>query len=223
VTLGGGFSVSNATLNRFFSLHYLLPFILAALAAIHLLAKDENGSGNPLGISSNADRLPFAPYFNFKDLITVFFYILALSAFLFYAPNALGHADNYVPANPMSTPASIVPEWYLLAFYAILRSIPNKLLGVLAMFGSLLILFTLPALDVSRVRGSQFRPLFRLAFWVLVADFVVLTMIGARHPEDPYIQVGQAATALYFAWFLVIVPALGALENTLMDIALENH
>jgi ubiquinol-cytochrome c reductase cytochrome b subunit len=219
----GGFSVSNATLNRFFSLHYLLPFVLAALAAIHLLAKDQNGSGNPLGISSHSDRLPFHGFFTFKDLITVLFYLLALSAFVFYAPNAMGHADNYIPANPMSTPASIVPEWYLLAFYAVLRSVPNKLLGVLAMFGSLAILLTLPILDVSRVRGAQFRPLYRLAFWVLVGDFVVLTMIGARHPEDPLILVGQVATALYFGWFLVIVPALGVLENTLMDVALTDR
>jgi ubiquinol-cytochrome c reductase cytochrome b subunit len=124
---GGGFTVSNATLNRFFSLHYLLPFILAALAAVHLVAKDENGSGNPLGISSNADRLVFHPYFTFKDLVTVLLYLTGLAAFVFYAPNALGHSDNYQVANPMSTPASIVPEWYLLAFYAILRSIPNKL------------------------------------------------------------------------------------------------
>jgi ubiquinol-cytochrome c reductase cytochrome b subunit len=217
----GGFSVSNATLNRFFSLHYLLPFVLAALAMVHLLAKDQAGSGNPLGISANADRLAFHPHFTFKDLVTVLLYLAALAAFVFYAPNALGHPDNYTEANPLSTPASIVPEWYLLPFYAVLRSIPSKLLGVVAMFASLLILLVLPLADTSRVRGAQFRPLYRAAFWVLVADFAVLMVIGARHPEDPYLVVGQVATALYFAWFLVVVPALGVLENTLLELALN--
>ena len=141
-TLWGGFSVSNATLNRFFSLHFVLPFVLAALAAMHLLTLHEHGSSNPLGVSGNADRLPFHPYFTFKDLVTIFAALLAIMLVVAFAPNALGHSDNYIPANPMQTPPSIVPEWYLLPFYAILRSIPNKLLGVIAMFASLLILLT---------------------------------------------------------------------------------
>ena len=216
----GGFSVNNATLNRFFSLHYLLPFVLSALAAMHLLALHEHGSSNPLGVSGNTDRLPFHPYFTFKDLVTIFVFLLALSLFVFYMPNAMGHSDNYIPANPMQTPASIVPEWYLLPFYAILRSIPNKLLGVIAMFMSLLILLGMPILDTSRIRGSQFRPLMRFSFWTFVACFFILMFIGSQHVESPYVEIGAAATAYYFAWFLVVVPAIGIIENTLMDIAL---
>src|SRR6201986_745439 len=159
----GGFSVSNATLNRFFSLHFVLPFVLAALAAGHLLALHEHGSSNPNGHSGNSDRVAMHPYFTFKDLVTIFLFFLALSVIVCYFPNLLGHSDNYIPANPMQTPASIVPEWYLLPYYAILRSIPNKLLGVVAMFGSLLILLLLPLTDLSRIRGSQFRPAMRLA------------------------------------------------------------
>jgi ubiquinol-cytochrome c reductase cytochrome b subunit len=218
----GGFSVSNATLNRFFSLHYLLPFILAALAVMHLLTIHTHGSGNPLGITGNLDRLPFHPYFIFKDLVTILFFILALSFFVFYAPNVLGHPDNYIMANPMQTPASIVPEWYLLPYYAILRSIPNKLLGVVAMFASLLILLAMPLLDTSRVRGSQFRPLMKFMFWVFTANFFILLWIGSQHPESPFLEIGQISTFLYFAWFLIIVPVSGIVENTLMDLALKN-
>ena len=220
-TLWGGFSVNNATLNRFFSLHFLLPFVLAALAAMHLIALHEHGSSNPLGVSGNADRLPFAPYFVFKDLVTVFAALLAIMAIVTYAPNLLGHSDNYIPANPMQTPPSIVPEWYLLPFYAILRSIPNKLLGVIAMFASLLILLAMPVLDTSRVRGAQFRPLMRWAFWFFVADFWVLMQVGAEHVEAPWVTVGAIATALYFAFFIIIVPVIGIIENTLMDVALN--
>jgi len=218
----GGFSVSNATLNRFFSLHYLLPFVLAALAAMHLLALHTHGSNNPLGISGNVDRLSFHPFFTFKDLVTIFLFLLTLSIFVFYMPNVLGHSDNYIPANPMSTPASIVPEWYLLPYYAILRSIPNKLLGVLAMFASLLILLVMPIVDTSRIRGNQFRPLMKFFFWVFVANFFILMWIGSQHPNSPFVEVGQVATALYFAWFVIIVPITGVIENTLMDLALEN-
>lgn len=219
----GGFSVSNATLNRFFSLHYLLPFILAALVAMHLLTLHQHGSSNPLGVTGNIDRLPFHPYFVFKDLVTVFLLLLTLSIFVFYYPNVLGHSDNYIPANPMQTPPSIVPEWYLLPYYAILRSIPNKLLGVVAMFASLLILLALPLLDTSRIRGSQFRPLMKFFFWVFVANFFILVWIGSQHPNSPYVEVGQVATALYFGWFLVIVPAIGLVENTLMDLATYDY
>jgi ubiquinol-cytochrome c reductase cytochrome b subunit len=217
----GGFSVNNATLNRFFSLHFLLPFVLAALAVMHMMALHTHGSSNPLGISSNADKLPMHPYFVFKDLVTILAFFLALSIIVFYLPNAMGHSDNYIPANPMQTPPSIVPEWYLLPYYAILRSIPNKLLGVVAMLGSLLILLLMPILDTSRVRGSQFRPLMRFAFWVFVTDFFLLMFIGSQHAEEPYITIGAIATALYFSWFLVIVPVVGVIENTLMDIATD--
>jgi len=215
----GGFSVSNATLNRFFSLHYLLPFLLAALVVGHLIALHVHGSNNPNGISSNGDRYAFHPYFSFKDLVTFFLFFLVLSIIVFFYPNLMGHSDNYIPANPMSTPASIVPEWYLLPFYAILRSIPNKLLGVLAMFGSLFILLVLPLTDLSRIRGSSFRPAMKLAFWFFVVDFIILMFIGSQHPNEPYLTIGQVATAFYFAWFLIIVPVIGVAENTLMDIA----
>src|ERR1700744_6456984 len=152
-------SVNNATLNRFFSLHFVLPFVLAALALMHLIAlHDSSGSGNPLGVSGNYDRLPFAPYFLFKDLVTIFLFIIILSIFVFFMPNALGDSENYVMANPMQTPPAIVPEWYLLPFYAILRSIPNKLLGVIAMFSALLILIIMPYTDMSKIRGMAFRP-----------------------------------------------------------------
>lgn len=215
----GGFSVSNATLNRFFSLHYLLPFLLAALAVAHLIALHVHGSSNPNGVTSNGDRYAMHPYFIFKDLVTIFAFFLVLSIIVFFYPNLLGHSDNYIPADPMVTPASIVPEWYLLPYYAILRSIPNKLLGVLAMFGSLLILLILPLTDLSRIRGNQFRPAMKLAFWFFVVDFFILMWIGSQHPNSPYVEIGQVATAFYFAWFLVIVPFIGLSENTLIDVA----
>lgn len=216
----GGFSVSNATLNRFFSLHYLLPFVLAALAAMHMLTLHTHGSNNPLGVSGNLDRIPLHPYFTFKDLVTIIFFLLTLSVFVFYYPNALGHSDNYIPANPMQTPPSIVPEWYLLPYYAILRSIPNKLLGVVAMFASLLILLAMPLLDTSRLRGSQFRPIMKFMFWVFVSNFFILLWVGSQHPVSPFSEIGQFATFLYFAWFLVLVPFTGILENTLIDLAI---
>jgi len=217
----GGFSVSNATLNRFFSLHFLLPFLLAALVVAHLLALHTHGSNNPNGITSSIDRYAFHPYFIFKDLVTIFAFLLALSVIVFYFPNLLGHSDNYIQANPMSTPASIVPEWYLLPFYAILRSIPNKLIGVLAMFGSLLILLVMPLVDLSRIRGNQFRPAMRVAFWFFVVNFFILMWIGACHPETPFLEIGQFSTAFYFLWFLVLVPGIGIAENTLFDLATE--
>lgn len=219
----GGFSVSNATLNRFFSLHYLLPFVLAALAVAHLIAIHVHGSNNPNGVTSNGDRYAMHPYFVFKDLVTILFFFLVLSIMVFYFPNFMGHSDNYIEANPMVTPASIVPEWYLLPFYAILRSIPNKLLGVLAMFGSLLILLVLPITDLSRIRSSQFRPAMKFAFWFFVVNFIILMWIGTQHPETPYLEIGQASTAFYFAWFLVIVPFIGLAENTLLDLATSNQ
>ena len=216
----GGFSVNNATLNRFFALHFVLPFVLAALALMHLISlHDTAGSGNPLGVSGNYDRLPFAPYFIFKDLITIFLFIVVLSIFVFFMPNVLGDSENYVMANPMQTPPAIVPEWYLLPFYAILRSIPNKLLGVIAMFAAILILLVLPLTDLSRNRGIQFRPLSKIAFYVFIADFLMLMQLGAKHVESPFIELGQIATVLYFSYFLIIVPALSYFENTLIDLA----
>lgn len=220
----GGFSVNNATLNRFFALHFVLPFILAALALMHLIAlHDSAGSGNPLGISGNCDRLPFAPYFIFKDLITIFIFIIILSIFVFFMPNALGDSENYVMANPMQTPPAIVPEWYLLPFYAILRSIPNKLLGVIAMFSAILILLIMPYTDMSKMRGIQFRPFSKMAFYVFVANFLILMQLGAKHVESPFIEFGQISTILYFSHFLIIVPVITLLENSLIDLVTNNN
>ena len=185
---------------------------------MHLIALHQNASNNPMGVSSKLDRVPFYPYYVFKDLVGFFAFFLILSIFVFFFPNALGHPDNYLPANPLSTPISIVPEFYLLPFYAILRAIPNKLLGVIAMLGSILILFALPSLDTSRVRSYAFRPFMRLAFWSFVANFLLLMWLGAQHPEPPYISLGQLCAAFYFAYFLLLVPILGLIENTLSDI-----
>jgi ubiquinol-cytochrome c reductase cytochrome b subunit len=211
----GGFSVNNATLNRFFALHFVLPFILIALVLMHLIALHETaGSGNPVGISGNYDRIPFAPYYLFKDLITIFIFIIGLSTFVFFMPNMLGDSENYIMANPMQTPAAIVPEWYLLPFYAILRSIPNKLLGVIAMFCALVSILLLPALYFSKLRGFQFRPFSKIAFYIFVINFLALMKLGSAHVEDPFVLVGQISTALYFITFLIFI-FLGLIGNTL--------
>nr|YP_007507062.1 apocytochrome b [Ceratocystis cacaofunesta]AFO38094.1 apocytochrome b [Ceratocystis cacaofunesta]WPM94726.1 apocytochrome b [Ceratocystis fimbriata]WPM94779.1 apocytochrome b [Ceratocystis fimbriata] len=215
----GGFSVNNATLNRFFALHFVLPFILAALVLMHLIAlHDVAGSSNPLGISGSYDRIPFAPYYLFKDLVTIFIYIFVLSMFVFFAPNYLGDSDNYIMANPMQTPAAIVPEWYLLPFYAILRSIPNKLLGVIAMLFAILIIMLLPIADLGVSKGFQFRPLNKVAFWAFVANFLILMVLGAKHVESPFIEFGQISTVLYFSYFVVVLPLISIFENTLRDL-----
>ena len=222
--LWGGFSVNNATLNRFFSLHFVLPFVLAALALMHLIAlHDTSGSGNPVGVSGNYDRLPFAPYFIFKDLITIFLFILLLSLFVFFMPNVLGDSENYVMANPMQTPPAIVPEWYLLPFYAILRSIPNKLLGVIAMFSAILILLIMPFTDLSRSRGIQFKPLSKIAFYIFICNFLILMQLGAKHVESPFIELGQISTIIYFSYFLIIIPFISLLENSLIELPSEKE
>ena len=215
----GGFSVNNATLNRFFSLHFVLPFVLATLVLMHLIAlHDTVGSSNPLGISGNYDRLPFAPYFLFKDLITIFIFIFVLSIFVFFMPNILGDSENYVMANPMQTPPAIVPEWYLLPFYAILRSIPNKLLGVVAMFSAILILLIMPFTDLSKSSGIQFRPISKVAFFIFIGNFFILMQLGAKHVESPFIELGQISTVIYFSYFLIIVPLISLFENSLIDL-----
>ncbi len=218
----GGFSVNNATLNRFFALHFVLPFVLAALALMHLIAlHDSSGSSNPLGVSGNYDRLPFHPYYIFKDLITIFLFLIVLSVFVFFMPNVLGDSENYVMANPMQTPPAIVPEWYLLPFYAILRSIPNKLLGVIAMFAAILALLIMPFTDLSKLRGIQFRPLSKIAFFIFIANFLILMQLGAKHVESPFIELGQISTVLYFSHFLIIVPFVTLLENSLVDLSVR--
>ena len=220
----GGFSVNNATLNRFFALHFVLPFVLAALVLMHLIAlHDTAGSSNPLGTPGNYDRIPFAPYYLFKDLITIFIFIFVLSIFVFFMPNILGDSENYIMANPMQTPAAIVPEWYLLPFYAILRSIPNKLLGVIAMFASLLALLALPKADLGLTKGLQFRPLSKIVFYIFVINFLILMQLGAKHVESPFIEFGQISTAIYFGYYFVIMPAVSVLENTLIDLYQANN
>jgi quinol-cytochrome oxidoreductase complex cytochrome b subunit len=214
--LWGGFSVSNATLNRFYSLHYLVPFLIAGLVVLHIGLLHKNGSNNPLGIESTVDNIPFYPYFYFKDLFSLIVFLAFFSVFVFYYPNILGHSDNYIPANSMVTPTHIVPEWYFLPYYAILRSIPNKLGGVCAMFGSIVVLFLIPFINTSEVRSSIFRPLFRNFFWFLVADFFILGWVGQKVVETPYIEIGQLATLFYFFFFIFLLPFLGLIENKLM-------
>jgi ubiquinol-cytochrome c reductase cytochrome b subunit len=215
--LWGGFSVDNATLNRFFSLHYLLPFAIAAAVIVHLAALHQDGSNNPLGINSSVDKISFYPYFWAKDVFGWVVLGIIMSYFIFFAPNSLGHPDNYIEANPMVTPAHIVPEWYFLPMYAILRSIPDKLGGVLAMFGSLLCLIPLPFLYTAKVRSSLLRPLHRKFFWVFLLNFILLGWLGGAAPETPFIEIGQICTIYYFAYLLVIIPGLGYLENKLLE------
>lgn len=214
----GGFSVSNPTIQRFFALHYLLPFILAALVCMHLMALHVHGSSNPIGITGNMDRLPMHSYFIFKDLITIFVFLFIFTLFVYYSPNTLGHSDNYIPGNPMVTPPSIVPEWYLLPFYAILRSIPDKLLGVIAMFGAILILLILPITDRSVIRGNTFKILSKLFFYLFVFNFILLGNIGQLHVEVPFIALGQYATMFYFSYFIIIIPVISTIENILFSL-----
>lgn len=216
--LWGGFAVDNATLNRFFSLHYLVPFIIAAVAGIHVVLKQINGSSNPMGVYLNHDVIPFHPYLTFKDFTAFVAFFIFFSVFIFYYPGLLGHADNYIMANPMVTPPHIVPEWYFLPFYAILRSIPDKLGGVLAMVGAILILFTLPIFDRSNIRSGWFRPVYKPFIWFFVCIWLILGWIGGETVETPYLEIGAIFTALYFIFFLVIVPAVSTLENYLNNL-----
>jgi quinol-cytochrome oxidoreductase complex cytochrome b subunit len=212
--LWGGFSVDNPTLNRFFALHYLLPFIIVGLIFVHLWALHIPGSNNPLGIeAAPTDKIPFHPYYTAKDAFGLGVFLLFYFGVVFYAPNMLGDPINYVKANPLQTPAAIVPEWYLLPFYAILRSIPNKLLGVVAMFGALLILFVLPWLDTSRVRSANFRPIYRVLFWLLLANMIMLGWCGAQHPEGLPLTLSRLGTFWYFFHMIVLLPIVGWLET----------
>jgi ubiquinol-cytochrome c reductase cytochrome b/c1 subunit len=215
--LWGGFSVDNPTLNRFFSLHYLLPFMITGVVFLHIVALHITGSNNPLGIDvkSPQDTVPFHPYYTVKDSVGVCVFLLVFAVLVFFAPNYLGHVENYIPANPLATPADIVPEWYFLPFYAILRSVPSKLGGVTLMFGAIAVLFLLPWLDTSPVRSARFRPIYRQLIWVLVLSVVVLGLVGAHRPEGIWVVLGRVATAYYFLHFLVLLPILGVLEKPL--------
>lgn len=224
--LWGGFAVDNPTLNRFFSLHYLLPFVIAGVVILHIWALHIPGSNNPLGIDAKGkgDKIPFHPYYTAKDAFGLAVFIMFFAAFVFYMPNVLGHPDNYIEANPLVTPAHIVPEWYYLPFYAILRAIPDKLLGVVAMFAAILILFALPWLDGSKIRSAAFRPLTKFFFWIFLVNGLFLGYLGAKSPDLVMLEVGsvqvtalffaQVSTFYYFAYFLIILPVVSRMETT---------
>jgi ubiquinol-cytochrome c reductase cytochrome b/c1 subunit len=213
--LWGGYSVGNPTLNRFYSFHYLLPFVIVALVMLHLLALHQHGSGNPLGIDTKGpqDTIPFHPYYTIKDMFGLGVFLLLYAALVFYYPNALVEPDNYIPANPLVTPAHIVPEWYLLPYYAILRSVPHKTGGIVVTLAAIAVLFLLPWLDTSPVRSARFRPLYKLFYWLLVAAVIALGVVGAKPVEGQWVAIGQIATVYYFVHFLVVLPLLGWLEK----------
>ena len=221
--LWGGYSVDNPTLTRFFSLHYLFPFLILGLVILHIWALHVPGNNNPIGIDikkPSNDTVPFHPYIVIKDLFALLIFLIIFAFFVFYSPNVLGHSDNYIEANPLVTPAHIVPEWYLLPFYAILRSVPDKLLGVIAMFAAIFVLVILPWLDTSKVRSALFRPIYKQLYWFLVADVLILGYMGAMPAEGAYLLIARIATAYYFIHFLIILPLLGRKERTL-DIPLS--
>nr|NP_008736.1 cytochrome b [Smithornis sharpei]AAC35513.2 cytochrome b [Smithornis sharpei] len=214
----GGFSVDNPTLTRFFSLHFLLPFIIASLTLIHLTFLHETGSNNPLGISSNSDKIPFHPYFSMKDILGFAIMLTPLMTLAMFSPNLLGDPENFTPANSLVTPPHIKPEWYFLFAYAILRSIPNKLGGVLALAASVLILFLMPFLHKSKQRSMTFRPLSQLLYWTLITNLLILTWIGSQPVEHPFIIIGQLASFTYFMILLLLLPVIGALENKFLNL-----
>lgn len=220
--LWGGFAVDNPTLNRFFSLHFTFPFVIVGAVLVHLILLHEVGSNNPLGITIKTENIPFYPYFYTKDLFGLMVLFLLFFIFIFYYPNTLGHPDNYIEANPMKTPLHIVPEWYFLPFYAILRSIPNKIGGVIAMFGSLIILLTIPFTNSSEIRSTAFRPIFKVCYWLLVVTFILLGWVGQCPVEYPYTEIGIISMIYYFAFFLIIVPFLGKLETYLVRYEIKN-
>jgi len=215
--LWGGYAVGSPTLTRFFSLHYLMPFLIFGLVILHIWALHIPGNNNPVGIDirkPSKETVPFHPYIVIKDFYALLIFLIIFSGFVFFVPNVLGHPDNYIEANPMVTPSHIVPEWYLLPFYAILRSVPDKLGGVVVMFAAVFILMFLPWLDTSKVRSAVFRPLYKVFFWILVIDVIVLGYIGANPPEGMYLIIGRIATIYYFVHFILIMPLLGFKEKT---------
>ena len=214
--LWGGFTVGNPTLKRFFSIHFTLPFIIAGLSIIHLALLHKDGSNNPIGSDSGVDDVPFYPYYFSKDIFALSCFLVFFSTFVFYFPNILNHPDNYIPADPLQTPAHVVPEWYFLSFYAILRSIPHKAGGIVAMGGAILILLFLPFINTSYVRNTTYRPIFKFFFWLFIADYIILTWIGQKPVRNAFIIVGQIATFYYFFFFLILIPLIGKIENALI-------
>nr|AKP55407.1 cytochrome b [Microtus arvalis] len=214
----GGFSVDKATLTRFFAFHFILPFIITALVLVHLLFLHETGSNNPTGLNSDADKIPFHPYYTVKDFLGVLILLMAFMILTLFFPDILGDPDNYTPANPLNTPPHIKPEWYFLFAYAILRSIPNKLGGVLALILSIVILAFMPLLHTSKQRALTFRPITQTMYWILVADLLVLTWIGGQPVEYPFIIIGQTASIAYFATIVIFMPMAGMIENDIMDL-----
>ena len=216
VWLWGGFSVSNPTLNRSFALHFVLPFVILGIVILHVVALHVHGSNNPTGVEvkSEKDTIPFHPYYTIKDFFGFGLFFMIYFYFVFFKPNVLGHPDNYIPADPLVTPAHIVPEWYFLPFYAILRAIPDKLAGVLAMFSAILVLFVLPWLDFHKVKSARYRPFFKIFTILFFLNFIFLGYLGGQVAEEPYITLSQIATFLYFLHFLVILPLLSKYEKT---------
>lgn len=216
--LWGAFNVGNATLNRFFSLHYLLPFGIAGASIVHIAYIHKDGSNNPLGVNGNVEKIGFYPSFYIKDLWSAIIFTIFFSSFVFFAPNVLNHADNYIEANPLVTPPHIVPEWYFLPYYAILRSIPHKAGGIVAMGAALIVLLALPIINTSEIRSTAFRPIFRKAYWIFVADCIILGWIGQKPVESPYIEIGQIATGYYFIFFAILLPIIGYFEKFLKSL-----
>lgn len=212
----GGYTVGNPTLQRIYTLHFTLPFVMVGMTFIHLILLHKVGSSNPLGCDAGIDDIPFYPYMVSKDLFAFSIYLLVFATFVFYFPNVLNHPDNCIPANPMKTPAHVVPEWYFLPYYAILRSIPTKAAGILTMFGSLLVLFIIPFINTSRIRSTTFRPLFKFFFWLFISDFIVLGWLGQKPMRKTFIFAGQVATAYYFIFFLAAIPIVGKIEHYLI-------